>query len=137
MNCDNCDAPKNSLRAAEIGFGVDQVVRHQRLLFGLTQALLTAFSIRATGAVLVLSQFAHAAHTAVAQVIDVVNFTAAIAQVNQNLDDRQDVPLVNTMGPLGSALPILALNFMRPTRQIVGVGVVEQALEQRPARRLP
>ncbi len=40
MNCDSCDEPKNSRIAAEIGFGVDQVVRHQVVGFGLAQAFL-------------------------------------------------------------------------------------------------
>jgi len=42
-------------------------------------------------AVLVLGQFADATHAAVAQVVDVVDFATAIAQLDQDLDDGEDV----------------------------------------------
>jgi hypothetical protein len=72
--------------------GVDQVVRHQVVGFGLRQALLDgALDAHQTGAELVLGQFADRAHTAVAEVVDVVDFAAAVAQLDQNLDDFDDV----------------------------------------------
>ena len=118
MNCDSCEAPKNSFSAAEIGLAVDQVVRHQRLLLGLAQAFLHGLlDAGQAGAVLVLGQFADATHAAVAQVVDVVDFAAAVAQVHQDLDHGQDV-LVGQHHRAGaiSSRPTLALNFMRPTR---------------------
>ena len=55
-------------------------MRHQRLLLGLAQTLFHGFlNPRQSGAVLVLSQFAHAAYAAVTQVVDVVDIAAAIA----------------------------------------------------------
>jgi hypothetical protein len=54
--------------------GVDQVVRHQVVGFGLRQALLDGtLDTHQTGAELVLGQFADRAHTAVAEVVDVVD----------------------------------------------------------------
>ena len=71
---------------------VDQIVRHQRLLLGLTKTLFDGFfDTCQTGAVLVLSQLTHATHAAVAQVVDIVNLTTAIAQVNQDFGNAQDV----------------------------------------------
>ena len=71
---------------------VDQVVGHQRLLLGLAQTFFHSFfDTGQTSAVLVFGQFANTAHTAVAQVVDVVHFATAIAQVHQNLDNRQNV----------------------------------------------
>ena len=71
---------------------VDQVMRHQRFLLSLTQALLDGFlnSCQAS-AVLVFSEFADTTHTAVAQVINVIHFTIAVAQVHQNFDHGEDV----------------------------------------------
>ena len=71
---------------------VDQVMRHQRFLLSLTQALLDRFlnSCQA-GAVLVFSEFANATHPAVAQVINVIDFTIAVAQVHQDFDHGEDV----------------------------------------------
>src|SRR6185369_1133504 len=67
--------------------GVDQVVRHQVVGFGLAQALLHgALNAHQAGAELVLGQFAHAAYAAVTQVVDIVDFAAALAQLNQVLD---------------------------------------------------
>ena len=67
-------------------------MRHEWLLLGLTQTLFHSFlDASQTGAVLVLGQLAHATYAAIAQVIDVIDFAAAIAQINQDLDHGQDV----------------------------------------------
>ena len=105
---------------------------HQRLLLGLTQALFNGFlNPRQTGAVLVFGQLADATHTAVAQVVDVIDFTAAIAQVNQDFDYRQDVFIAQNH----IAFSTFAADFgvelhAANARQIIGIHVVEQAEEQ-------
>ena len=64
---------------------VDQVMRHQRLLLGLPQTLLDGLLNPCKScAVLVFSQFADATNAAIAQVVDVIDLTTTIAQVNQN-----------------------------------------------------
>ena len=72
--------------------GVDQIMRHQVIGFGLTEAFLDrAFHTRQTGTESVFRQLAHGAHTAIAEMIDVVNFAASIAQIDQNFHHRDDV----------------------------------------------
>ena len=73
-------------------FAVDEVMRHQWLLLGLTQTLFHGFfDTCQTGTVLVFCQFTHTAYTAVAQMVNVVHFTTTIAQIDQNFDDRQNI----------------------------------------------
>ena len=112
--------------------GVDQVVRHQRVLFGLTQTLLHGlFDACQAGAVLVLGQFAHAANAAVAQMVDVVDLTTAVAQIHQNLHHGQDVVVGQHHGPGGFLATDLGVELHAAhARQVVRVRVVEQALEQ-------
>ena len=111
---------------------VDQVVRHQRLLLGLAETLLHGlFDAGQTGAVLVLGQFADATHAAVAEVVDVVDFAVAVAQVDQDLDDGEDV----LVGQHHRAGRLVAADLgvelhAADARQVVRVRVVEQALEQ-------
>ena len=111
---------------------VDQVVRHQRLLLGLTQTFLDGLlDTSQTRAVLVFGEFAHATHAAIAQVIDVIDFAVAVAQVHQNLDHGQDI-FVGQHHRTGRAIAAdLGVELhAADARQIVRIGVVEQALEQ-------
>jgi hypothetical protein len=67
-------------------------MRHQVVGFGLIQAFLHgALDPHQTGAELVLREFADGTHAAVAQVVDVVDLAAAVAQFHQDLDDFDDV----------------------------------------------
>ena len=67
-------------------------MRHQVVGFGLVQALLDgALDAHQTGAELVLGQFADRTHAAVAEVIDIIDFAAAIAQFDQDADHIDDV----------------------------------------------
>ena len=113
--------------------GVDQVVRHQGFGLGLTQTFLHGLlDTRKTRAVLVFGQLTHAAYAAVAQVVDVVHVAVAIAQVHQDLDDVQDVLVGQrhrTFRRLTSH-PGVELHAAH-ARQVVGVGVVEEPVEQR------
>ena len=72
--------------------GVDQVVRQQVLALGLAEALLhRALDAHEARAELVLGELAHRAHAAVAEMVDVVDLAAAVAQLDQDLDDGDDV----------------------------------------------
>ena len=72
--------------------GVDQVLRHHGVDFDRRHALLDgALHAQQTEAILVLHQLADRTHTAVAEVVDVVDFAPAVAQLDQHLDDGEDV----------------------------------------------
>ncbi len=112
---------------------VDQVVRHQVLGLGLAETLLDRpLDPHQAGAELVLGQFADAAHPAVAEVVDVVDVALAVAQVDEDLDDREDV-LVGQRHRAGELLAADATVELHPADlgQVVGVLAVEQAIEQR------
>jgi len=108
-------------------------VRHQRFGLGLTQTLLDGFlDARQAAAVLVLGEFADAAHAAVAEMVDVVDLAAAVAQLDQDLDDVEDVVVGQRHRALGRVAADAGVELHAPdAREIVGVGVVEQATEQR------
>ena len=73
---------------------VDQVLRHDGIDFDRRHAFLDrALHAEQTETVLVFHQFADRADTAVAEVVDVVDFALAVAQVDQHLDHGQDVVL--------------------------------------------
>ena len=105
---------------------------HQRLLFCLTQTLFHGFfNACQTSAVLVFSEFANTTHTAVAEVVNVIDFAVAIAQVHQNFDHREDVLVRHDHGASRRITAHAGIEFHAAnTRQIVGIRVVEQALEQ-------
>ena len=123
---------KEFLERGRDGLGIDQVVGHQGLLLGLTQTLFDGFlNPRQTGAVLVLGEFAHATHAAVAQVVNVIDFTATVSEVHQNLHHRQNVIIGEHHGTGGVGVADFGIELHSPnTRQIVGVGVVKKALEK-------
>ena len=74
--------------------GVDQVVRHDGVDLDRRHALADrALHAQQADAVLVLHQLADRAHAAVAEMVDVVDLAAAVLQLDQHLDDRQDVVL--------------------------------------------
>ena len=74
--------------------GVDQVVRHDGVDLDRAHALADrALHAQQADAVLVLHQLADRAHAAVAEMVDVVDLAAAVLEVDQHLDDREDVLL--------------------------------------------
>src|SRR5439155_21138794 len=111
----------------------DQVVRHQVVRFGLAEAFLDgALDAHQAGAELVFRQFANATHAAVTQVVDVVDFAAAIAQLDQDLDHGQDVfvrqgHVADQFVTADTAVELHAADG----RQVVTLRAVEQAVEQR------
>ena len=111
---------------------VDQVMRHQRFRLGLAEALFhRLLDPRQTAAVLVLGQFADAAHAPVAEVVDVVDFAAAVAQFDQDLDHVEDVLVRQRHRAFGRVAPNAGVEFhAADAAQVIAVAVVEQALEQ-------
>src|SRR5690606_5133416 len=134
------------LRAAKVlfdhgahGLGVDQVVRHQRVdLLRDAHALLDcARHAHQTDPVLVLHQLANRAHAPIAEVIDVVDRTLAVLEVNQVAYGLQDVVLAQDgLGQLGNFLVLLvAVELVvelqsTDRREIVALGIEEQIVEE-------
>ncbi len=128
------------LRGAEVlldhrrdRLGVDQVVRHERLdLLRHAHALLDgALHADQTDAVLVLHELADRADAPVAEVIDVVDHAAAVAQLDQVADRLEDVALGEDLGldrlvDLELVVQLEAADL----GQVVALGVEEQVVEQ-------
>ena len=112
---------------------VDQVVRHQGFGLGLAETLLDRLlDPRQARAVLVLGQLADAAHAPVAEVVDVVDLAAAVAQLDQDLDDVEDVLVRQRHRAFGRVAADAGVELHpADARQVVGVGAVEEAMEQR------
>src|SRR5690606_7739676 len=92
----------------------------------------STFDTYEAGTELGLGQFAHAAHTAVTQVIDVVGLATAVTQLDQHLDGVKDV-FVGTREGAGHVVATTqtAVDLhAADTRQIVSFFAVEQTLEQ-------
>ena len=115
------------------GFRVDQVLRHDGVDLDRRHALLDRpLHAQEANAILVLHQFADRTHTPVAEMVDVVDLAAAVAQVHQRLDHRQDVVLAQR--PLGvRRVEIEAHVHLHPAdrREVVALGIEEQRLEHR------
>ena len=115
------------------GLGVDEVVRHEVLGLGLREPLLhRALDAHQAGAELVLRQLADRAHAAVAEVVDVVDLAAAVSQVHEDPDHRDDVVgrkrgLAEQLGAPDAAVELHAADL----GEIVGVLAEEEAVEQR------
>ena len=103
--------------------GVHQVVRHGRRHFLVDRHLFLDGALHAhqADAELVFQQFAHRAHAAVAQVIDIVHRADALAQLQQVLDGGVEIfrierALVERRWRRTWSNSLM-LNFMRPTRE--------------------
>ncbi len=113
------------------GFGVDQVLRHHRVDIDGGHALLDrALHAQKPDAVLVLHQLADRSHPAIAEMIDVVDFTLAVAQIDQGADDGDDVFFAKD--PHGvrriEIEPHVHLHASHG-REVVALGIEEQRLE--------
>ena len=107
MNCDSWLEPKNSLIAALIGLALIRSCGIRVVGFSLVQAFLDgALHADEAGTELVLGKFADRTHAAIAEVIDVVDFAAAIAQLDQDTDHADDVVVrQRAFGPSISSRP--------------------------------
>ena len=117
MNCDSCDEPKNSRTAAATGLalirscGMTVSISTERHAF-----LDRALHAQQADAELVLHQLADRTHAAVAEIVDVVDFAAAVAQIGQRLEDGEDVFLAQrTRIVSGASRPRRMFIFTRPT----------------------
>ncbi len=113
--------------------GVDQVLRHDGVDIDRRHALLDrALHAQQTDAVLVLHQLADRAHPAVAEIVDVVDFALAVAQIDQRLDDRKDVILAqHAMGVGRVEIEAHVHLHAADRREVVTVAVEEQRAEHR------
>ena len=116
--------------------GVHQVVRHGRghLLVDRHLLLDGALHAHQADAELVLQQFAHGAHAAVAQVVDIVHRADAPAQLEQVLDGGAEIlrierPLVERRG-VGLVVQLDIELHAAHAREIVLARVEEHALEE-------
>ena len=108
-------------------------MRHQVFCFRLTQALFySTLNTNETRAELIFCQLAHATYTTVAEVIDIINLTAAVTQLNQNLDRFEDVLVRQCHGARNVVTTTQTAVHLHATyaRQIVSIFAVEQALEE-------
>ena len=112
--------------------GVDQVVRHHRVDIDRAHALLDgALHAQQADAELVFHQFAHRTHPAVAEIVDVVDFAAAVAQFRQRLEDGEDVFLAQHPHGVGR-VQAHAHVHLHPAhrRKVVALGIEEELAEQ-------
>src|SRR5690606_33393444 len=115
------------------GLGVDQVVRHQVFGFGLAEAFLNCtLDTHQTCAELVLGQFANTTYATVAQMVDVIDLTTAVTQLNQHLDGFKDI----FVGERQRAAVVFAVTQtavdLHPAnaRKVVRFFAVEETVEQ-------
>ena len=111
--------------------GVDQVLRHHRIDIDLAHALLDGtLHAKQTEPVLVLHQLADRANAPIAEMVDVVDFAAAIAQVHESPHDRENI--LATQSTLGvGRIEVHAHVHLHAAdgREIVALGIEEQRLE--------
>ena len=113
--------------------GVDEVLRHDRVDLHRGHALLDRpLHAEQAHAILILHQFADRADAPIAQMIDVVDVAAAIAQIDQRLDDRQDILLAqHAHGVRGVEIETHVHLHAADRRKVVALGVEEQRVEHR------
>ena len=107
-------------------------MRHQIVCFSLTQTFLhCALYAYEACAELVFGQLANTTYTTVTQVIDVIDFTATIAQLNENFDDCQNIFIGerHRSGQLVATHTTIELHAAH-RRQVVSIFAVEQAIEE-------
>ena len=112
--------------------GVDQVVRHHGIDLDRTHALADrALHAQEADAVLVHHELADGANAAVTQVIDVVDVAAAVLEIDERLDDRQNVFLAQDAHRFVDLEAKAGVHLDAPhRRQVVAFRIEEQALEQ-------
>ena len=112
--------------------GVDQVVRHHRVDIDGAHALLDgAFHAQQADAELVFHQLAHRTHAAIAEIVDVVDFAAAVAQFRQRLEDGENVFLAQHAHRVGRIQAHAHVHLdAADRRQVIAFGVEEELAEQ-------
>ena len=112
---------------------IDQILRRQIVRLGLGQTFAdSAFNTHQAGAELIFRQFTDATNTTIAQMIDIVNFTATIAQFHQNLNRVNDIFIRERAGTFRIFATKTGVNLHAAnTRQIVRFIGEEQTIHQR------
>ena len=113
--------------------GVDQILRHHGVDIDRPHPLLDGtLHAQQADPVLILHQLADRPHPAIAEMVDVVDFTLAVAQIDQGTDHRDDVLLAQ------HAQRVLRLHIEAHIHldaadrgQIVALRIEEQRLEHR------
>ena len=105
---------------------------HQVIRFSLTKAFLdSTFNPDQPCTKLIFSQFTDTPYTTVAQMVDIVDLAASIAQFDQNLDDRKNIVIGQSHRSSQFVTTDPAVEFHpADSRQIVPLFIVEKAIEQ-------
>ncbi len=113
--------------------GVDQVVRHDRVDVDRGHAFLDRpLHAQQADTVLVFEELTDRTDPAVAEVVDVVDFAAAVAQAHQGLQDRYHVVLAQDADVVRAILLQAHVHLdAAHGGQVVALGVEEQAREHR------
>ena len=111
---------------------IDQVVRHDGRYSTDAHALLDgALHAEQANAVLVFQQLANRTDTAVAEVVDIVDFALAVLQVDQCLDNGENVFLAQTCNGVFRIQVETHVQFHTANGgQIIAFRIEEQAFEQ-------
>ena len=133
MNCESWLEPKNSLIAAETGLAL---IRSCGIRFSLSACESRSRTARSTRTRPERNWFSAssptAAHAAVAEVVDVVDLAAAVAQLDQDLDHRDDVVLGERHRARELVAPHAAVELHAAhVRQVVAVLAEEETVEER------
>ena len=112
--------------------GVDQVMRHHGVDIDSRHAFLDgALHAQQADAELVFHQLAHRTHAAVAEIVNVVDFAAAVTQFDQRLEDSKDVFLAQNAHRVGRVQAHAHVHLHAANRrQVITFAVEEQLAEQ-------
>ncbi|MNY04736.1 hypothetical protein D3C86_1374320 [compost metagenome] len=112
---------------------VDQVLRHHGVDFDRGHTFLDrTFHAQKAQTILVFHQLADRTNTAVAEVVDVVDFALAVAQFDQHLDDGEDVFLAQRAhGVFRIEVETHVHLHAANSREIVTLCIEEQRVEHR------
>ena len=112
---------------------VDQVVRHHGVDIDRRHAFLDrALHAQQADAILIFHQLADRAHAAVAEIVDVVDFAAAVAQIDQRAQHFDDVfQAQHAHGVVRIEAEAHVHLHAADGREIIALAIEEQAVEQR------
>ena len=112
--------------------GIDQVVRHERGNFLQAHAFLDGpFHAHEADAVLVFHQFPHKAHTAVAEVVNIVCGAVAVLQLHEHLDGRENILVGQGAHVFGLAQGKALVELVAAHGgEVVIVGIAEQIVKK-------
>ena len=116
--------------------GVDQILRHHRVDVDRGHALLDgALHAQQAEAILIFHQLADRAHAAVAEMVDVVDFAASVAQIDERAHDRDNVLAAQHAHRVRRVEIEAHVHLHAADRgEIIALGVEEQRMEHRLGR---